>query len=270
MFRKYLFCLFVVFFLSACRENLIHVSSELEANKVMLGLRVEGIDARKFLVAKEWVVDVPQAKLTDALKILDEKRVLRDVSESELEKNGSDIFSSRQEKEARVSKVVAANLSGTLRLLPEVIDARVHIFHSVTDAFAPSGAKDRTASVLLIARDTERVNLDDVKELVSQGGGVALSRVSVVLVSGGGFDSKKETGLLPAEHVNAYEEMSQDMFRRVNNSSSIELFGLFSIILGLFLLIGLFLLRFKNKKSGFFKSKNKDDLNSIIQDLAHG
>ncbi len=180
---RLLLLLMVAVLCSGCREELIHVSSELEANKVMLGLRTEGIDARKIYLSKEWVIDVPRSRFTDALRILESKRVLKESSGSESIGNGSDLFSSRQEKEARANKLIASNLSATLRVLPEVLDARVHIYQNTSEPYSLEQSKDRTASVLLVVQSASSLEVEQVKELVSQGGGVPPSKVSVVVVS---------------------------------------------------------------------------------------
>jgi type III secretory pathway lipoprotein EscJ len=181
MVRVLLF-LIVSVCLVGCREELVHVASELEANKVMLGLRTEGIDARKVYQAKEWVIDVPKSRLTDALRILENKRVFREESDPDANKKSSDLFSSRQEKEARANMVIASSLSSTLRVLPEVLDARVHIYQNKSEPFTGGSVKDRTASVLLVVSQNSAIPVEQIKELVSQGGGLHASKVSVVLV----------------------------------------------------------------------------------------
>jgi type III secretory pathway lipoprotein EscJ len=180
--KKYLFACTMFLVFSACREEIVHVSSELEANKVMLGLRLEGIDAKKTYLSKEWIIDVPKSSLTEALKILDEKRVFRNDPGDEVTQSGSELFSSRQEKEARANKIIAANLSSTLRILPGVLDARVHIFQYASEAFSLGNNNTRSASVLLVLKGEAHVSLEQVKELVSQGGGLKSDAVSVIIV----------------------------------------------------------------------------------------
>ncbi|HMO18430.1 MAG TPA: hypothetical protein PKA63_09075 [Oligoflexia bacterium] len=176
--------LFILLILSACgREEVIHLSSEIEANRVMLGLRSEGIDARKIFNAKEWVIDVPQAMMTTSLRVLEDKRIFHEFPEESQGMEGSELFSSRQDKELRWNKVVARSLSNTLRILPQVLDARVHIYQKSTDVFSFETTPERTASVLIVLRENAILEEEKVKNLVAKGAGLSPEAVSVISVS---------------------------------------------------------------------------------------
>lgn len=169
--------------MSGCgREEVIHLQSELEANRVLLGLRSEGIEARKVFTSKEWVIDVPDAYITQALRVLEDKRIFRDAPESAASASGADMFASRHDKEVRANNMVSASLANTLRVLPQVLDARVHIFQRGEDVFTFGIVPERTASVLLILRAKETLDEERVKDLVSQGAGLKRESVSVVSV----------------------------------------------------------------------------------------
>lgn len=209
---RFIFIILFVF-LSACREELVHVASEREANTVMLRLRSEGVDARKIFLAKEWIIDVPKASLTESLKILEAKRVFRDEYDDK-DSGGSDLFSSRQEKEARAGKLIASNIATTLRVLPDVLDARVHIYQGYNEISGFDNKKDRTASILLLTREDKILNEEQIKELVSQGAGVDKSKVSLVIVSQGNEVSDKDY-----TQINIENEVSSEIEELIGNEN---------------------------------------------------
>jgi len=258
--RRIILPIMVLIYLVGCREEIVHLSSELEANRVMLGLRLEGIDARKTFIGKEWIIDVPKSDLTDALRVLDDKRIFREHP-SEIEHSGSsDMFASRQDKDSRANKTIEISLSNTLRILPKVLDARVHIFQQASDLFTLDSEKQRSASVLIVTRDKLSIDIGQVKELVSQGAGLKEESVSVVLVEN---TSMNETLLAnddsvtmkkDGEHVEVMHDHHKSSMDKsiLFKNNFYQIVGAVSVIL-LIILFG-FVFHRRNSKSASLKS----------------
>lgn len=254
--RRIIMPIMVLISLAACREEIVHLSSELEANRVMLGLRLEGIDARKTFLAKEWIIDVPKSDLTDALRVLDNKRIFRDQPSEIEQTGGSDMFASRQDKDSKANKIIEVSLSSTLRILPKVLDARVHIFQHTPDLFSLDSGKERSASVLIVTRDKMSIDVAQVKELVSQGAGLKEKSVSVVLVEN---SPTNETSLVKtnykskiddsenSEDVNELEESSKKNI--LDKFESYQIMWLALIVIVLIVLSGMGVYVFMRKKT---------------------
>ncbi len=182
--------------LVACKEDLIHLGSELEANKILYSLRESGLDASKTLIGKEWVLKISSGDLTKALRVLEEKKVFQDSIAIEAS-DSAPMFQSKEEKESARDRELARNLSSSIRLIPLVKQARVHIYNAPTDPLSMNTIQERSASILVL-HELGNINEDIIKELVSKGAGLAKEKVSVLFVVSKVPDLRSEDDLLPA------------------------------------------------------------------------
>ena len=107
--------------LSGCREEIIHLSNETEANQVLLVLREGSIEASKKLSAKEWVIEVPKSDLTRALRIMTDSKIPKKIKQKNTEEANQSIFSSKQDKDSARDRELASELSTILGDLPGII-----------------------------------------------------------------------------------------------------------------------------------------------------
>lgn len=194
LLKIYVILLFLM--LVGCREDLVHLGSELDANRVLFALRDKGIEASKTSIGKEWVVRIAKADLTGALRVLEEKKIFQGQADA-LNDASSNIFQSKEEKKDFRDKDLARNLSSTIRLIPLVREARVHIYNKYNDPLELHPVNERSASVLIV-HDAGVVNEDVVKELVSQGAGLLKEKVSVLFVLA---EVRKEEQLNTKENI---------------------------------------------------------------------
>lgn len=188
--------------LVACKEDLIHLGSELEANKILYALRESGLDASKSFIGKEWVLKIGSGDLTKALRVLEEKKVFQDSIAIE-DSDSAPMFQSKEEKESVRDKELARNLSSSIRLIPLVKQARVHIYNAPLDPLSINTIQERSASILVL-HELGNINEDVIKELVSKGAGLAKEKVSVLFVVSKIPDLRSEEDSLPV----LYQESS--------------------------------------------------------------
>jgi len=172
------FILFAIIFLGGCKENLLRLKSETEANKILLSLRESGVNASKVLEAAEWVIRVDESQFTDALGVLDRKRLYGRVASGE-RKAESDLFATHAQKTSEMLERISESLSESILMIPGVIDARVHIYKEEYDSILNISHK-QSASVVLVSEERDAINHEQIKVIVSKGAGVPLEFVAVV------------------------------------------------------------------------------------------
>lgn len=176
--------------LVSCKEDLVHLNSELSANQVLFALRDQGIDAAKVSIGKEWVIKINHSDLTSALRVMQERRLFVD---EEVEKESSgDVFRSREDIRMGRDRDLARSLSSSIQLMASVKEARVHIYNAPHDVLSLNQVDNRSASVLVV-REEGSPDEDLIKELVSKGAGMPKDKVSVLFVEGkkGGVVTEK-------------------------------------------------------------------------------
>lgn len=246
---------FFLFFIMGCREDLVHLASELEANKVLFALRDSGLEATKSSVGKEWVVRISSSELTNALRVLEEKKVFQDSVLGEPQNAGA-MFQSREEKKSGRDRELARTLSGSIRLIPLVRDARVHIYNTLFDPLALNMTEERSASVLVVHEDGG-VNEDVIKELISKGAGLVKEKVSVLFVSvkGGEGDLESSSSLPKVQIEDTSSEthnpivlnFKEQILGHLSNADNVVTWGI-ALVFILLLLSFYFKRKFKSRK----------------------
>jgi type III secretory pathway lipoprotein EscJ len=174
-----IFSIIILIFLSSCREDLLSVASEVEANRILLSLRENEVDADKLFTKGSWVVKVESKNFTRSLDILEKKRIYyRTIFEASKESN-EDIFSSREQKKARELEKISKELASTLLMFPSVIDAKVHLYRKQKDELESANVTE-SASVVLITDKEKQIDHENVKIIVSKGTGISPDSVYVI------------------------------------------------------------------------------------------
>lgn len=171
-----LFCL-----LAACDETILHELTEQQANKAFIVLSRVGIESSKKTDGVNWTLQVAKQDASMALAELEAARVF--VPEKDADEGGGFGFIQSAEQRAHaIEESQSRKVADTLKRIPGVLDARVHLYRSKRDVLeAPSAATQGSASVLLIV-DTGLVPEDTaVKSLVAGALGLLPDAVSVIV-----------------------------------------------------------------------------------------
>jgi type III secretion protein J len=190
--KRFLLLFPVAFFLAACSRTIETGLSQRDAQEIVVTLRESGIDAfaeSETTAKKEnasWQVKIRGGsdKAVTAWKVLREHGLPHEAVEGldDVFKNSGMIPTATEEK-ARMVVGLAGELTRTLRSLPGVVDARVHVV--LPDNSTLIDAKDKaptTASVLVRYRGNRPPLTDDeIRGLVAKGvEGLAAENVDVV------------------------------------------------------------------------------------------
>ncbi len=172
--------IFLILSTVACREDLVHLNSEVEANRVLFALMDKGIVASKSSIGKEWLVRIEKSDLVDALRVLENQKIFQEQLDISTTVDGG-IFKSKEDKKNTRDRELARSLSSSIKLFPFVREARVHIYDDFTDPLAIESKNERSASVLIV-QEAGEVNEEVVRELISRGAGLDREKVSVLFV----------------------------------------------------------------------------------------
>lgn len=173
--------LIVVFFVfcSSCKENVVKVKSEQDANRILLSLREGRIDATKQLEGAEWLIKVPQGQFTEALRVLESRRILEKVNLVKSTDKSTDFFASKEQRQKEYLQSISQEIGVSLNMFPGVLDSRIHIYRDVeneNDKFNRSGA-----SVVLLVEPEASIDQESIKLLVSKASGILAESVVVVV-----------------------------------------------------------------------------------------
>ncbi len=169
--------------LTGCREEaILHELSEVQANRVLVALEKAGIHAEKKHEGQSWSIVTPEDVATTALATLEESRVLRNDLERSHSTGSASLVQSREERMQLVERQLAASLESTLETLPDVLQARVHLFLDTADKLSllPNAPK-QTASVLLISERPDGIDRGQVQKLVSGASGIVVEQITVLV-----------------------------------------------------------------------------------------
>ncbi|MCC6220884.1 MAG: hypothetical protein IT291_06565 [Deltaproteobacteria bacterium] len=163
---KYALLSFILL-LTSCKETILHNLDEREANKVTLALAQVGIEANKRVSPTGWEVEVDRAKSTTALQTIEEHRLFKPLSDTQT-RHSQSLMPSREERSHFFERQLASNLEYTLERLPNVLEAHVHLQISSAPRFSlASGQRIQSASVLLISKTDNAVDIAKVQKLIS-------------------------------------------------------------------------------------------------------
>jgi type III secretion protein J len=224
--------IFALLFLTGCKETLLSRLSEPQVNQVVAALGEAGIAAHKDQIDEtNWSVSVQGEHLGRASALLQSQGIphAKHVPMGEIFKKDSLIPSSSEER-IRFVAGLSEELSLTLRKIPGVVDARVHVVIPHNDPLA-SKMKHSSASVVvkhLPSADMTKI-ASNIKDLVAASV-EGLEMKNVALFS---FPIPEST---PVAKVVPAKLAQQDVAPQSGGISSA--FEAISIAIGGFLLVG--------------------------------
>ena len=171
--------LLIAMSLGGCAEEVVHDLSEESAGRVVVQLQASGIEARKDRDRDRWKVAVSSRELTRALRIVERMRL---IEASPAPKEGSrGLFAGSRERESHALELRARELEHSLRRLPGVYEAHVHLS-------VPPGKEQvslESAAVLLLHFPETPVDVGGVRAIVSGATGLAQPSIAVVTIHAG-------------------------------------------------------------------------------------
>lgn len=168
-------------FLSGCKEQIVHNLEESDANKIMTVLHDSGLEVEKKIQPDgRWSIAVPKDNSMVALRLLEDKRVLRAPSKSNILKGS--VISSREAQKFEYERGLSREIENTLMSLDGVLDARVHLNLPTPDPLLGkvSGNLGGTGSVLLVVSENMPLKNADIAGLVSGASGISAEKISVI------------------------------------------------------------------------------------------
>lgn len=174
-----LFAILLVF--SGCKEQIIHNLEEADANRIVTVLHDSGLDVEKKIQPDgRWSIAVPKDNSMMALRLLEDKRVLRAPSKSNILKGS--VISSREAQKFEYERGLSREIENTLLSLDGVLDARVHLNLPTPDPLLGkvSGNLGGTGSVLMVVSQAMILNNSDIAGLVSGASGIPADKISVI------------------------------------------------------------------------------------------
>jgi type III secretion protein J len=162
--------------MAGCDEQIIHDLSERDANRIMSHLSASHLEADKVPQADgRWAISVARADMVPALRHLDAQRLLISRDSAALSSSRGSIVPSREEQWFRYERSVSLSIEESIKALPGVLDARVHVNIPDQDPlFGSRENKKGSGSVLVVVDDRFKSSEDDIAALV--GGAAGLSR----------------------------------------------------------------------------------------------
>ena len=120
------FLIFVLIFVSACQEQIVHNLSESEANRFLTKLQEIRIDAEKIRQPdSRWAIAVERSNAMAAVKYLDQARLFRE--ESSLHEKSA-LISSREDQRFQYERAMSREIENTLLSLEGVLEiGRAHV-----------------------------------------------------------------------------------------------------------------------------------------------
>lgn len=168
--------------LMGCQEQILHDLTEYEANKVVGRLSESDISPSKVLQADgRWAVSVSKQKVVKALAVVDSSRILATRLNAPTASTKSGLIPNRHEQWYLYVQSIAQSLEQSLRAIPGVLEARVHLNMPESDPLIGK-SRDQVGSgsvLLLISRDFETKD-EEIAALVSGAAGMPSSSIRVL------------------------------------------------------------------------------------------
>jgi type III secretion protein J len=232
--------LIALLLLTGCKETLLSRLSELQANQVLAALSEAGIAANKEQTDENnWVIAVQGDQLGRASALLQSQGIphAKHVPMGEIFKKDG-LIPSASEERIRYVAGLSEELSMTLRKIPGIVDARVHVVIPHNDPLA-SRVKPSTASVFVKHRDKVDMSIigNNIKDLVAAGvDGLDIKNVALFSFPVAEVSPPK---VVPATHVvQAAIHTTTNAAGQVEQSMWASAFEAISIAIGGFLLVG--------------------------------
>lgn len=165
-----------------CDEQILHNLSEREANKIVSNLSDANLSVDKVLQPDgRWAISVAEADKMVALHRLEAQRLLSSQDPVSASSSRSSIVPSREEERFRYERSVSQSVEESIKALPGVLDARVHVNLPDRDPLFGSREGGRgSGSVLLVVDDTFTSDDGDIAALVSGAAGISRDVVGIL------------------------------------------------------------------------------------------
>lgn len=167
--------------LTACKREVLHDLSEPQANTIVARLHTVEIEAQKTRQADgHWSIVVQEDKFQEALQFLTRARLVQAETSTSDEVEGG-LFPRNLRGTLSYQKVLGAEIRETLRSLPGVLDAKVHLYLPKQDSLFERHQSSRgTGSVLLVVSTEAHIVNEEIAQLVGGAAGLQHQDVSVL------------------------------------------------------------------------------------------
>ena len=247
--KRLIYIIFLLCF-CACKEEILHDITELQANRAKLLLSESAIAATKLRTGSSWTIAVEKKQANLALKKLEDSRFVKSDIGSSSSSQG--LIQSREEKRFFLERKVATSIETTLQSLPGVLEARVHLFMPLNNNYTLKQKKAfESASVLLATSGEDGLNEKEIRQIVSGASGVEKEAINVVLKK---QEQKRTTSdILKTAHSGSKQAHTANFF------SNLALTNFHILVIGAILVgaLSLYFLLFRKKAKIQGEEENK-------------
>lgn len=181
MTRSRITSLFLTFALSGCLDQVVHDLDESRANAILVALSSHGIEATKTREPEGWTVEVPRGESSRAMALIESERLSPTTDGRPTPSRG--FLSTREERSYVLKRQIAADLERSLRQIPGVRDARVHVSAPLHGDGKSHPELPQTAGALLVHDPLRTIDVALVQSVIGSAIGVEHSKVSVSLIA---------------------------------------------------------------------------------------
>lgn len=179
--RSELYFLLLLFLLNGCGERIVHDIDEGKANRIVIALSQQGIEAEKVREGPVWSVKVASQEVTRALQKLEESRLL--VSEAgSATQSSSSFIQNAEERRLFLGSRISKDVEETLERVPRILEAHVHLNLESAKTLLSKPTSQGTASVLIVSEAPEEVITSSIQQIVAGAAGLEARKISVVKV----------------------------------------------------------------------------------------
>lgn len=210
--------------LAGCRTEILSHLTEQEVGKILHELRMRSIEAFSTESGKDThTITVSSGNFAEAAHLASQIRPLLRVRSTEEKPPG--FLSGPEQEQLYVANQLARQLEDSLKLLPEVIAARVTI--AISPSTASHRAEKRTveagsASVLIIGATGALISSDSIAQFIANGTAIPRERVHVItagLITSG----KGPTQSLSLHHASSTDSKATTSSERLAPSESVSI-----------------------------------------------
>jgi len=163
---------------AGCSEDVIHDLTELQANKVVLELNAQGVEAAKKKRGSKWDISVDSDDAKRAISILEHSPELRRTLKPSSDKNFGPI-PGKAERQLLREEQISSELAHSIEKLDGVREARVHL-HLPEESDTTAS---KTGSALVVLSEGATVRTEEVQAILSGGSGIKSHDIAVIFVN---------------------------------------------------------------------------------------
>jgi type III secretion protein J len=170
-----------VLIITGCKEQIIHNLEEVDANRMVTALHNAGVEVEKKIQPDgRWSIAVEEEVSMQALRLLEDKRILRAPSKSSVLKGS--VIASREAQKFEYERGLSQEIENTLLSLDGVLEARVHLNLPTPDPLLGkiAGNANGTGSVLVVTNSELDLGTENIAQLVSGASGISADKISVL------------------------------------------------------------------------------------------